>query len=305
MASTAKGYPYPAGTDPNNVPADLQALAEAVDASPGIRAYTQAEIDALPAAQKWVGRKVWNVTAGVHQNWNGAQWVSEGGASTGSANTWTEDQTIEDGNHWLVGTRGAALLAVANSHLDLAGYNWDFDGANYVRRLGDNAASLLRLATNGDLIYYTATDAGATVGSVITWGEKLRVTKSGSLKVTGLGIAELDRIGGDPALALTRDGVGVVSLYGGAGGAAALRIMAAGAAALWATINSAGVTSEAYMTATRFVHKAATDRFLQWGSGSPEGVVTAAQGSLYGDTTNGRLYVKNTGTGNTGWLLGG
>ena len=37
------------------------------------------------------------------------------------------------------------------------------------------------------------------------------------------------------------------------------------------------------------------------GSGSPEGVVTAPVGSLYTDTTNGVLYIKETGTGNTGW----
>lgn len=43
-------------------------------------------------------------------------------------------------------------------------------------------------------------------------------------------------------------------------------------------------------------------RLLQ-GAGSPEGVVTAGPGVLYADTTNGQLYVKNTGTGNTGWTL--
>lgn len=37
------------------------------------------------------------------------------------------------------------------------------------------------------------------------------------------------------------------------------------------------------------------------GSGSPEGVVTAEPGSLYLDTTGG-LYVKASGSGNTGWV---
>lgn len=40
------------------------------------------------------------------------------------------------------------------------------------------------------------------------------------------------------------------------------------------------------------------------GIGSPEGVVTAAVGSLYSRTDGGvstTLYVKQTGTGNTGW----
>lgn len=39
------------------------------------------------------------------------------------------------------------------------------------------------------------------------------------------------------------------------------------------------------------------------GAGSPEGVVTATVGTAYRDTTNGNLYVKATGTGNTGWAL--
>lgn len=37
-------------------------------------------------------------------------------------------------------------------------------------------------------------------------------------------------------------------------------------------------------------------------AGSPEGLVTAGLGSLCSDTTNGKLYVKQTGTGNTGWV---
>ena len=41
------------------------------------------------------------------------------------------------------------------------------------------------------------------------------------------------------------------------------------------------------------------------GSGSPEGVVTAPVGSLYSRTDGGlltSLYVKESGTGNTGWM---
>lgn len=44
---------------------------------------------------------------------------------------------------------------------------------------------------------------------------------------------------------------------------------------------------------------------LQAGSGSPEGVVTANIGSLYSRTNGGAntsLYVKESGTGNTGWV---
>lgn len=41
---------------------------------------------------------------------------------------------------------------------------------------------------------------------------------------------------------------------------------------------------------------------LTRGSNSPESVVSANIGSIYRDTLNGDLYIKNSGTGSTGWL---
>ena len=46
------------------------------------------------------------------------------------------------------------------------------------------------------------------------------------------------------------------------------------------------------------------DRSVLRGEGSPNNVVTASVGRLYVDTTGGAgtvLYVKESGTGNTGW----
>jgi hypothetical protein len=40
---------------------------------------------------------------------------------------------------------------------------------------------------------------------------------------------------------------------------------------------------------------------MRYGGASPESVVTEVPGALYTDTTNGELYIKVTGTGNTGW----
>ena len=39
------------------------------------------------------------------------------------------------------------------------------------------------------------------------------------------------------------------------------------------------------------------------GAGSPEGVVSANPSSLFHDTTNGNVYIKHSGTGNTGWVI--
>lgn len=59
-----------------------------------------------------------------------------------------------------------------------------------------------------------------------------------------------------------------------------------------ATTTSAGLMSAA---------DKALVNLLNSGSGSPEGVVTATVGDVYMDTTNGKLYLKVSGTGNTGW----
>lgn len=38
------------------------------------------------------------------------------------------------------------------------------------------------------------------------------------------------------------------------------------------------------------------------GSGSPEGVLTAEPGTTYWDSTNEIFWVKDSGSGNTGWF---
>lgn len=39
------------------------------------------------------------------------------------------------------------------------------------------------------------------------------------------------------------------------------------------------------------------------GSGTPNGVLTAEVGQIYTDTANGNVWIKTSGTGNTGWIL--
>ncbi len=48
---------------------------------------------------------------------------------------------------------------------------------------------------------------------------------------------------------------------------------------------------------------AVTELSIKRGAGSPEGVVTANAGSLYLNSSGGPPYYKNSGTGNTGWVL--
>lgn len=42
--------------------------------------------------------------------------------------------------------------------------------------------------------------------------------------------------------------------------------------------------------------------YIKNGQGSPEGNVIASVGTMYQDILNGVLYIKNSGTGNTGWV---
>lgn len=39
------------------------------------------------------------------------------------------------------------------------------------------------------------------------------------------------------------------------------------------------------------------------GHGSPQGAATATPGTIYWDTDNQLMYVKDSGSGNTGWAI--
>jgi len=73
MPTSAKGLPWPAGSQVNNVPQDVQALAEAVDARLD-PAYTSAQVAALAGADRWTGRVVLDATLGRLVVWDGAAW---------------------------------------------------------------------------------------------------------------------------------------------------------------------------------------------------------------------------------------
>jgi hypothetical protein len=73
--TTVTAMPYPEGADANDVPADMQALAERIDEVPGIESLTTAEISALTAGQKPAGRVVYNSTTSKLQVSNGTSFA--------------------------------------------------------------------------------------------------------------------------------------------------------------------------------------------------------------------------------------
>ena len=64
MADTTDvlSLPFPEGSDANDVPADIEALAARLDEVPGVESLTSAEIASLAAGEKPEGRVVYNST---------------------------------------------------------------------------------------------------------------------------------------------------------------------------------------------------------------------------------------------------
>ena len=74
--TTVLAMPFPEGSDANDVPADIQALAERIDEVPGIESLTSAEISGLAAGEKPAGRVVYNSTTSKLQVSNGSTFAN-------------------------------------------------------------------------------------------------------------------------------------------------------------------------------------------------------------------------------------
>ena len=74
---------------------------------------------------------------------------------------------------------------------------------------------------------------------------------------------------------------------------------------VYGTTTGSKYLSLAHNGTNAVITDSATSCILRWGSGTPEGSVTAPVGSLYLRTDGGTsttLYVKESGSGNTGWI---
>lgn len=72
MSTTTKGVPYPAldGSTDNDVPADLNAIAEWVNTNPGVAVLTPTQRDALAGVDLWNGRVILNITSGLLERYS-------------------------------------------------------------------------------------------------------------------------------------------------------------------------------------------------------------------------------------------
>lgn len=70
MPTTSRGVHYPAAADPDDVPGDLQAIADWVNARPGVTPMTTSERNALSGTDLWNGRIVYNLTTQQLERYN-------------------------------------------------------------------------------------------------------------------------------------------------------------------------------------------------------------------------------------------
>jgi hypothetical protein len=173
MATTPKGAPYPAATDANDVPADLQALATWVDARPGVSPLTTAQRDALTGADLWDGRVIFNLTAVQLERYDAAAtvWrtasISDHGALSGLADD-DHPQYLNNTRHDTPTRHGATVV----DHGSIGGLG-DDDHPQYILKslidakgdllAGSGADALGRLAAGADGQILTA-DAAAALG---------------------------------------------------------------------------------------------------------------------------------------------
>jgi hypothetical protein len=126
MPNTTNGLPFPVITDDNNPPADIQALAEAVDNTYGGKV---ASAGALPTSGLFPGQRIWLVDVKGWAEWSGTAWNSD--------TAWVQPTL---GNSWASFDGGATLDIPAYCRVDgvvwLKGAMKDGTGAAFTLPVG-------------------------------------------------------------------------------------------------------------------------------------------------------------------------
>jgi hypothetical protein len=162
--TTVMALPFPEGSDANDVPADMQALAERLDEAPGIESLTSAQIAALTAGQKPAGRVVYNSTTSKLQVSNGSTFANIDAAALLLAGG-TMAGNIAMGSNKVTGLAAATTNGDAVRYeqvLLLAGGT--MSGA--IAMGGNKVTGLAAASANGDAVRYDEFNA---VGTYTTW----------------------------------------------------------------------------------------------------------------------------------------
>jgi hypothetical protein len=145
MPTTSKGAPYPAATSANDVPADIQALANWLDARPGVSPLTTAARDALTGADLWDGRVIYNLTTAQLERYNATlltpAWQSASITDHGGLTGLGDDDHVQ----YLLKTDNLAALTNKAAARENLGAN-----AAYAAKAGATFTGLVEAA--GDLL---------------------------------------------------------------------------------------------------------------------------------------------------------
>jgi len=178
--TTVMALPFPEGADANDVPADMQALAERLDEAPGIESLTSAEIAALAAGEKPAGRVVYNSTTSKLQVSNGTTFANIDAAALLLAGG-TMAGAIAMGSNKITGLAAGTTAGDAVRYeqaLLLAGGTM----AGNINANGNKVTGLAAASTNGDAVRYeqlAATDASvAALGTWTAWTPTLTASSS-------------------------------------------------------------------------------------------------------------------------------
>lgn len=150
--TTVMALPFPEGSDANDVPADMQALAERLDEAPGIESLTSAEIAALAAGEKPAGRVVYNSTTSKLQVSNGTSFADVDAAALLKAGG-TMSGNIAMGSNKVTGLAAATTNGDAVRYeqaLLLAGGTM----AGNINANGNKVTGLAAASANGEAVRY-------------------------------------------------------------------------------------------------------------------------------------------------------
>lgn len=234
---------------------------------------TQRNSIASPGA----GSLIWNVTTGRVNNYTGSAWTD--GWVRLAGDTMTGPLAIAGGT----ATASAPLWDITQTW-NSAGVTFTGLRQNVTDTASATASMLIDLQVGG-VTRFNVTKTGAVVAAA-------SVSSS-----AGTGFY----IGGRSRFTSAADGQLMLS---NAGQSDFARLQLGGTTASFPAIKRNGVTVEARL-ADDSAFAAVQTLYDRFGAGSPEGVVTAPVGASYHRTDGGAgtsLYVKESGTGNTGWV---
>jgi hypothetical protein len=109
--TTTIGIPFPQGTDNNDLVLHFGNLTTWLDAVIE-GSYTQAEINAFTATQRWVSRRVYNSTRGCYQRTDGTNWFDEQALTLNAQVGTTYTLVLADANQKLVTLDNAGAITL-------------------------------------------------------------------------------------------------------------------------------------------------------------------------------------------------